>query len=495
MRNLKLNLKLTWVTALAGLTMMHTAPVAQAQTGDLLSVEKIQSDIALAKEAYLRIHPGYTRYASSNDMTTAWDELEARAQARGGLRLDEFYLGVQDVLTNIRCDHTKAELPKSLIDIRKSNPVYLPVRWSVIEGRGLVRLADQGSGLSRGDEILEIDNRPLSEMMDEVDDYIPVDGYTEWSRTSGISESLEFRGGAVDHFGALLWDIQPQAKLLIETSSGETKTVQVQRVHYDDWRALGQQDGVAANFADAVTFDRIGDKGAYLRIDTFVNYRKPVDPDQIYDPIFNALKSENREYLILDLRQNGGGSHDASRGLLNRIMTVRKDFNQDVRVNTLDLDGLKEHLSTWEKRALNPNPLAFKKNDDGTYSFRKFAGQHGKIRPKRNAFEGKLIVLTSHSNSSGSAAILAHLKDTGRATFIGEKAGGSAEGATAGVLFTLTLPESGIRTRIPVIRAYHNIQSFEPGLSVSPDIKAPMTVEAFREGRDPAFEAALKSIK
>jgi len=471
--------------ALMGLTIP-----AAAQQGEILSYAQIKSDLDLAKEAYSRIHPGYTRYAAPEKLDAAWREIESSAQ--NGLSVGAFYLAMQKTLTQIRCDHTKAELPKSLINIRKNNPVYLPIRWNLVEGRGLIRIADPNSGLSRGDEIIAIDNRPLSEIITAIKPYIPVDGYTEWSKNSGISESLEFRGGAVDHFGALLWNVAPEASLTIEKPNGIQREIKIPRIHYKDWRAL--DPGKSGNFKDAVTFDRIGDNGAYLQIDSFVNYRDPVDPDKIYDPIFDALKSEGREFLILDLRQNGGGSHDASRGLINRIMLEKKLFNKDVRVATLDLDGLREHLSTWEKKALKPKRILFAKNDDNSYSFRKIAGQHGKIKPKNNAFKGKLIVLTSHSNSSGSAAILAHLKDTDRATFVGEKAGGSAEGPTAGVLFTLTLPESGIKARIPAIRAFHNIESFDDGLSVAPDIYAPMTIAAFRDNKDPALNAAMQLI-
>jgi len=476
-------------TGVAALILsINAMGTTQAQSGPELSYEQIKPDIQLAEEAYSRIHPGYTRYASQSDMQKAWDRLER--QARDGMTTAELYLGIQAVLTEIRCDHTKAELPKNLIELRKEEPVYLPFRWSFVEGRGFVRVAPPNTGLGFGDEILAIDGRPLAKLVDEVKDLIPVDGYTEWSKNVGISESLEFRGGAVDHFGALLWDISPKADLTIKTPSGETKTVSVDRVHFKEWTALGAKS--AANFKDAITFERLGDKGAYLAVDTFVNYRDYVDPDKLYDPIFNALKNENREYLILDLRKNGGGSGDASGGLLNRLMTTKKAFNKDVRVATLNLDGLREHLWTWEKKALKPNRLAFSKNDDGSYSFRKFAGQHGKIKPAKNRFEGKLIVLTSNANSSGSAALMAHLKDDGRAVFVGEKAGGSAEGPTAGIQFTLTLPQSGIKTRVPVIRSYHNIKSFDKGLSLSPDFYTPMTVGAFLEKRDPAMEKALE---
>jgi len=465
--------------------------ISAAQSGPFLSYDQIKSDIDLAQEAYSRIHPGYNRYAAEDEMAAAWDRLEKSAE--NGLTAGEFYLGLQSVLTQIRCDHTKAELPKSLTEARKENPVYLPLRWSLVEGRGFVRIADRSTGLNYGDEILTIDGRPLAEMIDDVDDFIPVDGYTEWSKNSGISESLEFRGGAIDHFGALMWDIKPKAKLRIETDAGAQKTITVDRVHFKDWSALGTAS--ARNFKDAVTFERIGDAGAYLRVDTFVNYRKFAKPDKIYDPVFNALISEKREFLILDLRNNGGGSSDASGGLLNRLMGKKKAFNKDIRIATLNLDGLRDHLWTWEKKALKPNRLAFKKNNDGSYSARKFAGLHGKIKPAKNRFKGKLIVLTSNANSSGSAALMAHLKDEGPAVFIGEKAGGSAEGPTAGIQFTLTLPESGIKTRIPALRMYHNIKSFEKGLSISPDIFAPMTVKAFRERRDPAMEAALQLVR
>lgn len=480
--------------------LLHSASATeQAQVasagGQWLSAEQVDRDIALAEEAYLRIHPGYTRYATEDEMSLAWQELRQKARNNGGIRLDDFYLDVQNVLTLIRCDHTKAEIPDVLIEERKSSPVYLPMRWSVIEGRGIVRIATEVSGLEYGDEILAIDGRPLGEMISEVAPLIPVDGYTEWSRTSGISESLEFRGGAVDHFGALLWNIRTDAVLSIEKPSGQRRDVTVQRIHYADWLELGKADGVQRNFKDAITFERLGDKAAYLSIDTFVNYRDFVEPDEIYDPIFDALKKEQRETLILDLRRNGGGSGDAQLGLLNRIMLKKTYLSRDVQVKTLNIDGLREHLWTWEKAALNPNRLAFKKNKDGTYSFRKFAGQHGKIKPKSNAFRGRLIVLTSHSNSSASATILAHLKDSGRATLIGEKAGGSAEGSTAGVLFTLTLPESGIKTRVPVMRFFTNVKNPERGLSVSPDIYVPQTVKAVRARQDPALESAKMLVK
>ncbi len=462
-----------------------------ASEDPLLTPAQVAKDVTLAQEAYSRIHPGYTRYTDAETLKQAWQDIVDTAQSKNGLKTSEFYLGIQRVLTEIRCDHTKAELPEILADRRREQPTYLPFQWTLIAGRGFITVASDGTGFQRGDEIIRIDGRPLTELVAEVETYIPYDGYTEWARRGGISSSREFMGGAVDHFGDLLWNNGPTVELLLTNERGESRTVTAERITFGAWRNLDADTGRAANFADAVHFERIGERAGYLRVDTFVNYRRPVDPDDLYAPIFKSLAEEERDTLILDLRRNGGGSNDASSRLLAHLLDQPAQMKTDVRVKTINFDGLREHLSTWDDRALNPSPQMFSKNDDGSYSFRsEFTDETDVINPARHAFAGKLLILTSDNNASGSTNVLAVLAGLGRATLIGERTGGSAEGTTAGILFTLNLPESGVRARIPVMRDYNNVPEFKPGMGVDPDISAPMTIDAWRAGRDPALEAA-----
>ncbi|RZV37956.1 MAG: hypothetical protein EX272_04055 [Chromatiales bacterium] len=485
----------TKMLAIALSAAFFAAATAQEKDNDWLTPAQVRADIKLAESAYARVHPGYTRYASKDEMRAAWQQIIDQAEAGDGLSLGDFYLAVERALVVIRCDHTKAELPRTLRIRREVEPVYLPFRWQLIEGRGIVSFPGETSGLSFGDEILAIDGRSLSTVVAAVSPYIPVDGYTDWSRRGGVSESLEFMGGAVDHFGALLWPVGPMAELDIRTVDGERRTLAVGRLTFDAWTALGDQSGTRRNFKDAVSFERIGDKSAYLSVDTFVNYRSPVDPDTIYGPIFETIREEGRDSLILDLRKNGGGSTDASQRLVAHLIGRKLQIKTDMRAATLDLNGLRPHLDTWDKRALNPSRFAFRANPDGTYSLRRFfTDDLDTVRPDHSAFEGELVILTSSGNSSGSTNLIAVLNGLGRATLVGEKTGGSAEGPTAGLLFTLTLPESGVRARLPFFRIYNNTTAIEPGLGVTPDIEAPLTVAAFRAGRDPALEAALNLI-
>jgi len=471
---------------------MPGKPASPSATS-LLSAEQVRRDVELARDVYSRVHPGYARYASVAEMDQAWAAIIAQAEAQGSMTLPEFYLAVELALTLIRCDHTKAELPELLASARKTDPVYLPFRWLLIEGRGMIELPGEGSALKRGDEILSIDGRSLADVVSQVAPYVPVDGFTEWSRNGEITQSREFMGGAVDHFGALLWDVPAMAQLEVRSPDGSTRKVSVQRVGHDQWTDIGDEAGQSANFKDAVSFERIGEDAGLLTIDTFVNYRSPVDPQSLYGPVFESLRAEGRDTLILDLRNNGGGSTDASIGLVANLVDTARPFMTEFRVATLDHSPWKGLLTTWDQAALNPDPRGFIANDDGSFTLRDgILEDTGVVQPTDVAFDGRLLILTSSNNSSGSTNILAHLSSRPNTATIGEKTGGSAEGPTAGVIFFLNLPESDITLRVPMFRQWNNVESFEPGLGVTPDIAAPMTVEAFLADKDPALEKAFE---
>ncbi|WP_427454695.1 hypothetical protein [Litorimonas sp. WD9-15] len=275
-------------------------------SAQVLTAEQVERDVALAQSAFQDIHPGYDRFTPAAEIDASWAALITDAKASDGTDVRDFYLELSETLTKIRCDHTKAELPSSLKKLRKTEPVYLPLRWDIVEGRAIVLDAPPESGLNKGDEILSINGRTIAELRETLHPYIPVDGYNDHTKDTGMKASLENMGGAVDHLGALLFNPSPIAMLDIETKSGERKAMNLNRVNFDDWKAIAIKLG-ASELKDAVTYNRIGDHAGYLSISSFVNYRNPVDPHTLYDPIFKMMAAEGRNKLILDLRENGGG--------------------------------------------------------------------------------------------------------------------------------------------------------------------------------------------
>ncbi len=463
-------------------------------SAEMLSTDAVRADVAVAREAYERVHPGYDRYTKRAQLDAAWDDIVDDAEAANGMTLGTFYLRLQATLALIRCDHTKVELSPAQVKRRETDPVYLPAVWEVVDGHAFV-LAATDAALQPRDELLAIDGVAIPDLIARYGALVPIDGFTEHAREREYGSSSEFRGGVLEHFRIETEDIPAIAILTVQTGDGPTREVSVDRVGLEAWKqAQALVRPFQLDFRDAVTFEPLGDDAAYLRVDTFVNYRNTVRPDRIYDPIFAQLRRENRSTLILDLRNNGGGSADALERLYAHLMPHGRSARlvREVKMVTNNLDGLREYLWTWSKRALNPKRWWFRANDDGTYTLRRFlATTTRRIRPDRWAFRGRIIVLTSHANASAVSTLMAKLSDQENVTVVGEPTGGSAEGVTANILYFLRLPNSKIVGRLPAQRIYNDVETFTPGMGVSPDVQMLRTADDARTGRDRALEHAL----
>ncbi|MEL6302236.1 MAG: S41 family peptidase [Pseudomonadota bacterium] len=474
---------------LLGSALAHsaTAPATTELTG-----AAARADVELAREALMAIHAGYDRYVSEAELESRWDVL--RAAAEEGMTRGQLYFGISEILAQIRCDHTKAELPKDIEAARQSAPIYLPFRYQFFDGRMFVTEVGESVPLARETEIVAIDGQSVGELIAAVSAVFPVDGDTDYIKEHSIANFGEFMGPAFEHFMPYVYDLSDQAVLSVVGLEGSTQEVTVDRVGFEAYAAITGEKRFSRNFVDAVRFETLGDDAAYLAVDTFVNYRRPINPDKLYKPIFRQLAKEGRDKLIVDLRLNGGGSNDAAWGLFQWLINEPVQPTPEIwtRFDRIEPE-LREHLSTWEERVLEPNPKWFEKIDNGYYKLvSKLAGAPGRpLKPKRGAFEGEIIMLTSFDNASGVTHLLSAMRGIGRATFVGEPTGGAATGATAGYLAYLTLPESGIRVRIPLQRTIMaNADKLNPRGGIMPDVVATPTRETYFAGQDVALEKA-----
>lgn len=485
-------MRVFFTTTVFAALVISTTGYAQDLKNEGLSAAQIERDVNLAKEAFTRIHPGYDRFTEQATLTAAWDDIIARSKS--GMTMGEFYLDMSETLAKIRCDHTKAELPSPLKTERKTAPVYLPFAWTIIGDRAIVTNAGTASNLQKGDEILTIDGRTIVELQTALHKYIPVDGYNDHIKNTAMTDGSEHMGGAVDHFGAFLFDPQETALINVKSAEGEAKQITVNRVGYDVRRKALVIDK-NTDFPNSVTYQSWGDKAAYLRIDSFVNYRDPVKPGKILDPIFEQLEAEGRDKLVLDLRENGGGSTDVSQKLFSYFIDTPTQMKKAAIVKTLNMDGIRDYLWTWDKKALNPSKIAFTKTETGEYALRPFFYDDvKKVKPSKHGFDGELIILTSRTNSSGSTNFTSVIQAQRDVTLIGEKTGGNPAGPTAGTIFFMTLPESKMRLRLPAIRYENNVETFVKGQGLVPDISVPTTIEDIRNGNDPALEIAKRIV-
>lgn len=133
----------------------------------------------------------------------------------------------------------------------------------------------------------------------------------------------------------------------------------------------------------SVKVEMVEPKIAYLRITSFNN-----NTVSELNEILNGILNSNPEYIILDLRNNGGGTLQASVGVSGRF--------------------------------LSPNSLVvYTKGREGTPEVRYVAENGVKVK-------SKMIVLINGGTASGAEILAGALKDHKRAILIGEKTFGKA---------------------------------------------------------------------
>ncbi|MEL7240663.1 MAG: hypothetical protein AAGK78_17525, partial [Planctomycetota bacterium] len=169
--------------------------------------------------------------------------------------------------------------------------------------------------------MLSINGKPVGRVLADVSPLVPVDGWTDHATYVEMEYSSEFKGSAVDNFWPFLcgwpemWTIETRSR-----ETGEVRSFELEPVVYEQAVLLATGDTNArVNFPDTVDFKALDDETAYLSIGTFVNYRKPVVPETVFDPIFDQIKEGGYEHLVLDLRQCGGGSDDVPASLTSYL--------------------------------------------------------------------------------------------------------------------------------------------------------------------------------
>jgi hypothetical protein len=248
-----------------------------------------------------------------------------------------------------------------------------------------------------------------------------------------------------------------------------------------------------ADFYRAIDW-RLNGKRAYLRVDTLVNYRNPVEPTAFLGGFFQALRAAGVEHLTLDLRAAAGGSDDVAIALGRYLLREDFTWSKPALLKAIRYGDLARHIDSWGDRdaLFNPPASAFQRTRDGWWLRLPTAdpyddAQRQSVMPDR--FQGRLTVLTGPLNASGVTRTVAHLKAAG-ATLVGEATSGSVEGPTAGRIFLLTLPNSGIRVRIPLAWNRTNVADFVPRLGMAADVPVTPTCLDLLAGKDAALDVA-----
>jgi len=467
------------------------ATTSEAQPDRVIPAASALEDAALARRAVEMIHPGLHRYTPRTELDAAFERLEAVCAEDVTER--DFYAALSHALSAIRCSHTKAEPSVRWTDWRASTPSYLPFRFVMDDGRMIVTKS-AAAGVSRGDEIVRIDGLSARVLLAEIFDMVPADGWTDGARRFAMSSMSDLDDSEFDHFLPAVIPLGGSARLEIRRAGESTSRVVTVPMMTRDARSTALAEPPAArNLDEAVSLEILAEGVAVLRVGTFVAYRKPTIPEEIYRPHFERLASENIAHLILDLRGNGGGSDDAAIDLMRFLVAEPIKTQSRQWVRTFRFGDLVDKLETWDRSVLNLPAELF--NDLGNGSFEVQSPPPDPLAPIEPVYRGRLVVLCGPANASGATLFLAGLRERRSVTLVGEPTGGSAEGPTAGVILFLPLPSTGIKVRIPAIRTVTGFTSARASGGLDPDVLVSPSLSDLLTGPDAALARAIEVVK
>ena len=118
-------------------------------------------------------------------------------------------------------------------------------------------------------------------------------------------------------------------------------------------------------------------------------------------------------------------------------------------------------------------------------------------KPKNNSFKENLYILISGKTYSGGSEFASLIKGNRKSTFIGEECGGGFYGNSSGFSIELTLPNSKLHIKIPLLKFVVDVndKNIPFGRGVLPEYEVKPNYEDYINGIDNEIELTKKLIK
>jgi hypothetical protein len=418
----------------------------------------LKSDFMLLRDTLQKVHPGLYRYKTKSQMNWVFDS--CYASIKDSMTVPDFYALIKFAIAAFEDGHSNCHLPRQVADDYVRHVKVFPAMVMFINGHGYIYCNKQNNALA-GAEILSINNRPMSKIIQRLFSFIPSDAGIQSRKNWEIPEYFNMLYNTV--FGE-----SDEYRVTYKTLHGETVNTTLHAglmvnimcpppavfIRPSRYLSLTYAPGNVAVLTIKTFFD------GFLQ-QTGENFKT------FLDSAFNDIANKKAAKLIIDIRRNQGGNDE--NGALLYAYLSQKPFKY--------YDALE---TTTEKFA---------------------ESRHSNLKlqqPKSNSFEGKLYILADGRSFSASSEFSSIVKTNNRGLFIGEENGGGYYGNTSGDDVTVTLPASQISCRVPLLKYTLAVKKLKNGeLGIMPDYPRYTTISDIINGTDSQMDYTLQvaSIK
>jgi hypothetical protein len=425
--------------------------------GQNFSPIELRADLAFLKERIEEIHPNPYKFINQNRFQQIYDSLY---KIERPLNVKQTFVHYLNLIRAIQCGHTSIFVDERLIKPNNVNPKFLPIEVLIFDNKVYVsRNLSENNLLTKGSEILEIEDIPIPKLLKNLSKYTFQNGDGSNVDVDAYYFQRNFR-----RLLYLFFDEQDELKLKVRLDKGlKNLSVMTQPLAYLREMEAERNPIKNADFYKNIYLSENTAKTSVLRIRSFDgnefengNFHNEVQG------IFRKIAEKQSKNLIIDLRNNVGGGLDYADEILKYLL--KKPY-QRYQISS-------DSTVIAKKKRLSANQFYEPINE--------------------NIFGGNIYVLTNEGTFSTAVYLAAHLKNQENVTLIGTTCGGAADGSSAGEFTSFTLPNTQFTVSLPLLKINYNTTT---ELHLKPTFEVKQTYLDFLVGEDSILNFAKSLIE
>lgn len=457
-------------------------------------VEELREDFKLVRKVLKQAHPGVYWYTTPEVFKQKFDS--AYSKLNKSMTEGEFYQFLSPLIALANCGHTVLDPSEEYQNQGKRFPVDIKFIGEKVH---LLYNYSEDSTLQMGSELLEINNQPIQQIVKKLLPAISSDAYNQIFKYATLEEDFQnyydLFIGKPDTF--LLKCRSPQGKIFI-TKVAASDDPMLKRYHKRSALEVGtyplryrEIDSLSTAVMKITSFYPTEIKEGGQRFSRYLRR------------CFRKIHRHKIQNLVIDLRNNAGGEMLYVNGLFAYLYNEPYMFLDRIEVATnKPLDFLK--YTNWDKIDIHDTKYLEEQAQD---TVGKKEGVNYVVKtnyydfleiqyPRRKrVFTGKVYVLINRKSFSATCLFASLLYSTERATFIGEEAGGGAQGLNGGTFLDVTLPHTYLNLIVPLekwVKIPQNYPYLNRGI-IPQHVVQPSIMDLVRQ-KDKVMEFTLQKI-
>jgi len=332
--------------------------------------------------------------------------------------------------------------------------------------------------------LVSINGKDIHNIITQLLPLIPADGYNETMKYRALY--LQFPSWY------RLIDLTEHFTTVVKQANGEA-AYEVRGARYDDIVRDGfLREPKLAKQLEFTIQDNIG----FLTIHTFSNSsikRSGQEFRNFIDNAFLQLKTGNIKDLIVDLRDNTGGS-DPHAAYFTRYF-FDKPFRYWDRIEVTE--AIAKEIKGVTSKLFYRKPI----QKDSAWLWQKARHVrdfdfYEEQKPAKNNFKGKTYILINGFCMSSCADVAAILSYNKKAVFIGQETGGGYQGNNSGMMPDTKMLPFDFTISVPLQKYFNYVDtSRNIGRGTMPDHPVNLTINDILRGGDKELQFAITLIK